>query len=60
MEEKNQNKRYALYVRVSTEEQARSKEGSIASQRQRMEEFLKRKDENAVIDIYQSEDGISG
>lgn len=42
-EETKSNKRYGLYVRVSTEEQARSKEGSITSQIQRLEEYLRAK-----------------
>ena len=54
MKEKK-NKRYALYMRVSTEEQARSKEGSLTSQRQRMEEFILRRDKNAIILLYQDE-----
>ena len=34
------NNKIALYIRVSTEEQARVQDGSLISQRKRMEEYV--------------------
>ncbi len=50
-------KRVALYVRVSTEEQARIQDGSLVSQRKRLEEYVEgqlRRDSSwgNVVDIY--------
>ncbi len=46
-----------IYIRVSSEEQARIQEGSLVSQRQRLEEFVKNQNQNKrgwgeIIDIY--------
>ena len=38
-------KRIALYIRVSTEEQAQIKEGSLKSQEQRLREYVDRRNE---------------
>ena len=61
MSEKEKNRRYALYIRVSTEEQARSKEGSIVSQGQRIQEYIRWKGyEDNAIQIMYKEEGKSG
>ncbi len=46
-----------IYLRVSSEEQARIQEGSLVSQRQRLEEFVKTQNQNKrgwgqIVDIY--------
>ena len=46
-----------LYIRVSTEEQARIQEGSLVSQRQRLDEFVATQNRNKagwgmVVDVY--------
>jgi site-specific DNA recombinase len=51
------NNKIGIYIRVSSEEQARIQEGSLVSQRQRLEEFVKQQNQNkrgwgSVIDIY--------
>lgn len=46
------HRNYAGYVRVSTEEQARSQEGSIRSQTQRLEEFIKIREGNINYRAY--------
>jgi DNA invertase Pin-like site-specific DNA recombinase len=53
-------KRIALYIRVSTEEQARIQDGSLVSQRKRLEEYVdgqNRRDAGwgQVVDIYVDE-----
>jgi DNA invertase Pin-like site-specific DNA recombinase len=53
-------KRIALYIRVSTEEQARIQDGSLVSQRKRLEEYVdgqNRRDPDwgQVVDIYVDE-----
>lgn len=49
-----EGKFYALYVRVSTEEQASSREGSLVSQTQRLKEYLQfQKKDNYIV--YQDE-----
>lgn len=59
MDEKINNVRYGIYLRVSTTEQARQKEGSIASQLQRIQEFLKYRYGDVQQIIYKDE-GLSG
>lgn len=49
--------RIGIYIRVSSEEQARIQEGSLVSQRQRLEEFVKSQNQikrgwGEIIDIY--------
>lgn len=46
-----------IYIRVSSEEQARIQEGSLVSQRQRLEEYVKTQNQNKrgwgdIVDIY--------
>src|SRR4051812_7770610 len=53
-------KRVAFYIRVSTEEQARIQDGSLVSQRKRLEEYVEgqnRRDENwgRIAGIYVDE-----
>lgn len=53
-------KKIALYIRVSTEEQARIQDGSLVSQRNRLEEFVEgqnRRDHNwgHIVDVYVDE-----
>ena len=53
-------KRIALYIRVSTEEQARIQDGSLVSQRKRLEEYVdgqNRRDPDwgKIIDVYVDE-----
>ena len=50
-----ENKSYALYVRVSTEEQALCREGSIRSQLQRLEEYFQTKGSSPAYTVYQEE-----
>ena len=50
-------KRIGLYLRVSTEEQARIQDGSLVSQRRRLEEYVEgqnRRDSNwgVIVDVY--------
>ena len=53
-------KRVALYVRVSTEEQARIQDGSLVSQRQRLEEYVSSQNQRSpgwgeIADVYVDE-----
>lgn len=46
-----------IYIRVSSEEQARIQEGSLVSQRQRLEEYVKTQNQNKrgwgdIVDVY--------
>ena len=56
-------KRIALYIRVSTEEQAQIKEGSLKSQEQRLREYVNRRNENEkwgqIVAVF-VEEGRSG
>lgn len=56
MVSKNSNYKIALYVRVSSEEQAENPEGSIKSQEQRLREAIHYKNRNGaygeIVDVY--------
>lgn len=53
------SKLYGIYLRVSTSEQARQKEGSLQSQLQRIQEFLRYKYGDVQQLVYKDE-GLSG
>lgn len=48
---KNQNYKIALYIRVSTEEQAESPEGSIRNQEDRLKEAIAYKNRNGRMKL---------